>query len=71
MTHKHQPTHIAAPTRRRFFEHVGAGFAAMAMASLVNEDLLRGALANTVVPGGVPPTDLAAPCRTASRGPRP
>ncbi|MEX2112648.1 MAG: DUF1501 domain-containing protein [Pirellulales bacterium] len=42
-------------TRRDFLQHVGSGFAGIALASLVNDDLLHGALAST----GHVPTDLA------------
>ncbi len=42
-------------TRRNFLQHVGAGFAGIALSSLVNDDLLDGALASTANV----PTDLA------------
>ncbi|REK12574.1 MAG: DUF1501 domain-containing protein, partial [Planctomycetota bacterium] len=45
-----------APTRRAFFEHVGAGFAGMALASLLENELL----ATTSEPATAPPTDLVA-----------
>ena len=58
MSHVHQHTKPCDCTRRRFFERMGAGFAGMALASLVNEELLAGALAGD---GRAPvPADLAA-----------
>jgi Protein of unknown function (DUF1501) len=50
-------------TRRAFFEHVGAGFAGMALASLLNDEVLGGALTKTGPEAGMPVhVDLAARC---------
>jgi Protein of unknown function (DUF1501) len=45
-------------TRRAFFEHVGAGFAGIALASLVNDDLLGGTLSTGSEPTAAVPIDL-------------
>jgi hypothetical protein len=60
MLRDRQPSILRNYTRRDFFQHAGAGFAGMALASLVNEDLLAGALDDTGARPGVVPTDLAA-----------
>ncbi len=46
-------------TRRDFFQHAGAGFAGMALASLVNDELLAGALDKEPAGPGRVATDLA------------
>jgi hypothetical protein len=47
-------------TRRDFFEHVGSGLAGIALASLVNDDLLAGPLAKSGDGASRLPADLAA-----------
>ncbi len=58
--HSAPSTPASAHSRRAFFERVGSGFAGIALAALVNDDLLNGslALANTAE-RAAPPTDLA------------
>ncbi|MGD9722991.1 MAG: DUF1501 domain-containing protein [Pirellulales bacterium] len=55
-------------TRRDFFQRAGAGLAGIALASLVNDDCLSGALAATAESSAVVPTDLMA--RRPQRTPR-
>ncbi|MEX0977287.1 MAG: DUF1501 domain-containing protein, partial [Pirellulales bacterium] len=69
MSRQRRPSNWESHTRRAFFEHVGAGFAGIALASLVNDDLLGGALSKTGGEAGTAvPIDLAA--RRAHFGPR-
>jgi hypothetical protein len=59
MASNRAPSTTRSHTRRDFFHHVGAGFAGIALASLVNDDLLRGALARGGESGSKVHADLA------------